>query len=385
MLKLISYLFIVVLVASACAPTMPVTQQQPTQSTDSKVIIENTYFLTNINAVQPLSYTKDNINVTVSAVDVRKYDSFNRTPYVDGRHFDVYANISLDASQQTTPTNEVNLLKSLDSLGIESNKARDIVRQMFTYNQNDSHVYLFSDDFFTESYNRVIIENPFAFDGRYLTLFELTLVNSTSRHSEYCTPRIIAETSSQVYFPIKKAELMSVYNFPSVEYELVDKLLMPECIIIPPNSEIKRILLFPSVNYNSKYAITFLEEVEVARGEFVVEKSRNNLRAELVPILFEVPAARDQSLNFTTSGQGSTNLGVQTFSMNRFMISNSVFVETPTQVYKLKDELLYLQNNLDLAGYYMIYIERFPGNYYKVDRIRLNRNAIVNGRIRLSL
>jgi hypothetical protein len=359
---------------SLVALTGCVPPQITTQAPVADIYIDNLIYTTTVTPKQPLIHSHQNVEISISPIDARQFDNLQFSDYIDGRHLDVYVDVSSSTynRNQYSPT-DFSLLEKLDSLGLSLIVSKQILDATLVDDKSSDLVYLFSRTMLTASYNDVVSQNPFSIDNRYLTLFEVQLTNRQNSHSEFCIPTVTAETSREIYHPFSKAVILNHIDYMSVAYEYYDKLLMPECLLLPPNSIIKRLLAFPSLNYNESFFMTYHVQGGPVRAEIEVDVNVENSRATLVPVNLKIPSSTNQTLRSTPGGLSTNTYGVQTFSMNT--ITHWLFIVTPTRLIPVSGELMYIQEDMDLTGHYFISIQK-AATEYTVKRVPLQRSDI---------
>lgn len=272
MIKQITLLFLLAFVVS-CAPTI-----QTLETERTKIVLTN--LIDEVKIIGEGNFVDRSKNVTISArpIDVRQFDrELSLNNYFGGEHKSVLASINevkIEDRESFSEEYELLVSKLLDE-GLSSRDIRSITEIVIGDKEANDQLYVYSDpNIYLTSYYQINETNPFAVGGRYLTLLELKMVNNSDEIQKVCENEFVFTSNDFSYSSIPASEILSNIPSSSVRYELLHKLLIKECEVLPENSTVTAYLVFPSFYDKEELSLHYINDNQTLKEGFTIQRNR---------------------------------------------------------------------------------------------------------------
>lgn len=163
--------------AISCVPTNKITEVEQT-----KVLLTNLVDEVNITGEGTFVDESNNLTITVKPFDVRQFD-WELYQNDGGEHKSVLASLNEVKHKEVekfSKDHEILVSKLIDE-GISPPNIRSITEIVFGDEQNFNNPFIYSDpNIYVTSNIKVNELNPFAVDGRYLTVVEVKMENNSN-------------------------------------------------------------------------------------------------------------------------------------------------------------------------------------------------------------
>lgn len=269
------------------------------------------------------------------------------------------------------------LLPKLLDAGISNEQSRSILRQV-SENVNASERYIATTgDYRTESIIGADPLNPFTLDNRYLTVFKLTVSNQGNLMKEFCLPTMRLHSDTDVYEPFEKENLLHTVPYGTVNFEVLNQLLVAPCTVLPPQTTIDRYITFPSVRYNAQYRLTAQTNNQMNSVRYSVKRSTSFERFVFSPARIQV-----KETDVTATTIPTSTPGVSTY--NEVMRTSFIFLKSDDDVTRVDNKEHLLQETMEPGTYQIILIRR-QKDVYSVTLLPLDPSRLVDGVIRVEV
>lgn len=362
---------------TACQPVVM-------KTSSPKVIITNEVFKTDVIGDSDFTMAIDGVVFEAIPVDARTFDG-NPKPlqakaYDGGFNFvdvSITSEVAVSDSENRREHSTRGLLPKLLDAGISNELARSVLLQLSDDFTPSDRTIVATEDYHLESNLSADLFNPFTVDGRYLTLFKLTLSNTGNLMKEFCLPTLRLHTGTDVYEPFEKDDLMHGIPYGSVRFEVLNQLLVSPCTVLPPQTSVDRYLPFPSVIFNDNFRLTGQTGNQMNSVRYSVKRSSSFDR-----FVFNSARIYTKESGLIATSVPSSIPGVYTYS--ELQRSSFIFIETADRVLRVDNHEMLLQENLE-PGFYNIIVVQQRGDIYTVTRVPLDPSTLVDGVILVEL
>tara|TARA_R100000908_G_scaffold65120_1_gene52042 strand:- start:84867 stop:85916 length:1050 start_codon:yes stop_codon:yes gene_type:complete len=243
----------------------------------NQVVVTNIIDEIKVKGVTTFQDTVDNITITYTPVDTRLFQTeMINTRNFDGHHRNILSFTNELKAEENTTSNELNLLtKKLSEEGFTI-EAIEFIRDIIANEaeaKGETYIYTNPNIYFTDLAG-VNPLNPFTFDGRYLTVVEVKLINQSDIYRRVCASDFVVTGGDEVYRHIPSDVLISGVQVGSIRYEALHKLLMDECENIPGNTQYKTYLAFPTFYSQGQLSFHFKNKNVSLSNDIQIEKNR---------------------------------------------------------------------------------------------------------------
>lgn len=372
MIKQIIPLLLLAFVVS-CAPTI-----QSIETERTKIVLTN--LIDEVNIVGVGNFVDRSKNVTISArpIDVRQFDrELSVNHYFGGEHKSVLASIDeVRIEDRDSFSEEYGLLvsKLLDE-GLSSRDIRSITDIVNEDKKVTDQLYVYSDpNIYMTSYYQINESNPFAIDGRYLTVLEIVMVNNSDEIKKVCEDEFVFTSNDFSYSSIPANEMLSNIPSGSVRYELLHKLLIKECEILPENSTVTAYLVFPSFYDKEDLSLHYIKDNQTLKEDFTIQRSRVNNQYAFTKI--RVAGHRASGYRIIT-GSESANLAENTASSGR----SYHFIKMGNLINYVGHEEFLIHDDIDLEIVEIFTVRYMDNENVEILKSPITRQEILNGLI----
>ncbi len=361
----------------ACQPAIKETSNQ-------KMIITNEVIRTAVVGESDFTMVIDGVVVKAEPADARIFDGNKATLRAiafDGGFNVVDVSVSYEAADSDTVNkfdfSTLGLMPKLIDAGIRHEHSIAIVRQItedFVYTKRR---IIAKDDYHIEPIIFADTLNPFTFDGRYLTLFRLSLSNTGNLMKEFCLPTVRLHTTTDVYEPFEMAKLLSGVPYGTVKYEVLNQLMASKCTVLPPQTTIDRYLPFPSVSQNNEFRLSVQTGNQLNSVKYSVKRSSSFER-----FVFSPARILTKESGVIVMPVASPTPGVTSYS--EITRASFIFLQSENDVIRVDNNELLVQENMNSGVYHIIVVQR-QGDAYTVHRVPLDPSTLVDGVILVEL
>ena len=258
-----------------CATTIQTTQSDQVEGTE-KVVLTN--YIDEINITGAGTFSTGNFTITVKPIDARIFDDkITASNYLGGEHRSVLTTINeVKIEDSHSSQDEFELLTNmLIEEGLSFNDIR-LITEIIDENlvaADETFVYTNPDIQFDNEYG-ITESNPFAIQGRYLTVVEIEAVNNSNEIQKVCEYEFVITSASSAYKNLPTKELLNGIPAGSIRYEMLHKLLMNGCEVIPANSSLITHLIYPSFYDKERLTIYYQGDDTMLDEEFRINRDR---------------------------------------------------------------------------------------------------------------
>ncbi|HBQ58514.1 MAG TPA: hypothetical protein DD671_02530, partial [Balneolaceae bacterium] len=248
-------------------------QQTANDKEDKSKVVTNIISETKIIGEIEFEDESKGLTILVKPVDARKFGKeLQSGNYRDGRHKTVFSSVDKADNDDSSDINFDLLINKLLDEGLSINQAQLIIEAIQDEVQANESLFVYGDTeiYFSNDY-MANESNPFTLDGRYLSVIEFEIVNSSDETTKICNNDFVLNSENVSYKSIPTKELLSSIPSTTIQYELLHKLLMGECEIIPPNSTITTHLVYPSFYSEEEVTVHYSSQETSLEDQFVIE------------------------------------------------------------------------------------------------------------------
>lgn len=352
--------------AISCVPTNKITEVEQT-----KVLLTNLVDEVNITGEGTFVDESNNLTITVKPFDVRQFD-WELYQNDGGEHKSVLASLNEvkhEEVEKFSKDREILVSKLIDE-GISPPNIRSITEIVFGDEQNFNNPFIYSDpNIYVTSNIKVNELNPFAVDGRYLTVVEVKMENNSNEIKKICSNEFLITTNDFSYSNISANDLLKNHPLGTKRHEILHKLLIKECEILPKNTTITAYLVFPSFYDKETISFHYLKVNQSFKEDFTIQRRRVNNQY----IFSEIRVAGTR-----TSGKGYRII----------TDSEPTISERAYHFIKIKDSINFVGNegfliheDIDLNTVQVFTVKYKPNEYIDIFKSNITKQEIKNGLI----
>lgn len=279
-MKKLTILTLLLISLIGCVTTTQIAQ--PEQKVAEKIVLSN--YINEIKILgDAIFYDQErNLSITVKPIDARIFDQeISSGNYYGGEHRSVLTtkNIVRSSDFESNQNEYVVLSDKLLDEGLSFADIRTITEIIDGKLDAPEDQFIFTNpDIQTDNVLGVHEANPFAIDGRYLTIVELNISNRSSIPQYLCEDNFLITSSNNPYSNIHSYRLLDDISASSLRYELLHKLLMKDCLTVPANSNLKTHLVYPSFYDKNEMVVHYINGEVALKQDFQIENvsSRNH-------------------------------------------------------------------------------------------------------------